>query len=116
MNEDCNVRGKLEEILSEQCSRLLASGSLDDRSIKSALQELSKKRLTPELIEEDLCKELKLICSYRYDCAMLSSNRLEGFGWSLEHMKKHMKRVLKSKMNSISTVFRTHMKVTALES
>lgn len=103
---ECDVKGKLEAILSEQLSRLLACGSITSSTALKITDALRENELLPDQIEHTLCKELKNICSQRYDTAMPSSSRLNGFGWSESHLKEHMKRLLKSKLAEIATVLR----------
>jgi hypothetical protein len=104
---ECDVRGKLDAILSEQVSRLLISGSSTKEGIEKAMQKLREERLLPEQIESDLCREIKIICSMRHDEAMPNSSRLDGFGWSQNHMKEHMKRMLKGKLEATASILRT---------
>jgi hypothetical protein len=104
---ECNVRGKLEAILAEHVSRMLASGAASSKDIVSAMDLLRLKRLMPENVESDLCKELKNICTRRFEQAMPESNRLDGFGWSKAHIKEHMKRMLTAKLQEITTILRS---------
>jgi hypothetical protein len=104
---ECDVRGKLEAILSEQVSRLLISGSSTKEGIEMAMKKLRNERLLPEQIESDICKEIKIICTMRHDEAMPNSSRLDGFGWSQNHLKEHMKRMLKSKLEATASILRT---------
>ena len=103
---ECDVKGKLEAILSEQISRLLSCGSISSATAIKITDTLRENNLLPEQIEIILCKELKNICSQKYDVAMPSSSRLNGFGWSESHLKEHMKRLLKTKLAEIATVLR----------
>lgn len=103
---ECDVRGKLNAILTEQVSRLLISGSSTPQGVQSAMDQLRSERLLPDQIETDLCKELKTICTMRHDEIMPSSSRLGGFGWSQNHMKEHMRRLLKSKLVAIASILR----------
>jgi hypothetical protein len=102
----CDVRSKLEAILSEQITRLLKSGMIQNHHVLEAMTVLRSKRLLPDQIESDICKELKKISLLRYDIAMPSSQRANGFGWSLEHMKSHMQKMLKCKIEEVSTILR----------
>ena len=104
---ECDVRGKLELILSEQVSRLIISGSSTNEGIELAMRTLKDHRLLPEQIESDLCKEIKIICTIRHDEAMPNSSRLDGFGWSQNHLKEHMKRMLKGKLEATASILRT---------
>ena len=70
------------------------------------MDQLRSERLLPDQIETDLCKELKTICTMRHDEIMPSSSRLGGFGWSQNHMKEHMRRLLKSKLVAIASILR----------
>ena len=107
---DIDIKGMLENILSEQINRLLMSGSLNEKEAATIMENLQKEKLMPEQIEMDLAKELKKISCYRYDDCVSSSNRLGGFGWSLMHMQEHMSRYLKLKLQQSSTVLRTVLK------
>lgn len=103
----CNVRGKLEAIISEQIERLLASGLLNHEKVELIMLKLSENNLLPNQIESDICKELKKICMLKYDIAIEGSKRLNGFGWSEEHIKSHIKKLMKSKLAASSTIIRT---------
>jgi biopolymer transport protein ExbB/TolQ len=111
MESTVDVRGLLENILGEQISRLLASKHIDKSEIDDLTRALKDSQLLPEQIEEDLAKELSSICNLRYESANAASHRLQGFGWSLQHMQEHMERVLKSKLEHLGTVLRTKKKI-----
>lgn len=104
---DVDIRGTLEIILSEQIQRLLASKTIKTFDVDKITENLIACRLMPDMIEEDLAKELKLICTSTYDNVFSTSNRLGGFGWSLNHMQQHMTRILKLKLQHSSTILRT---------
>lgn len=104
---EIEIKETLENILAEQMNRLFSTGSIKKDEMNFIITSLQNSRLMPEQIENDLTKELEAICSYRYDDAMLSSNRHGGFGWSLQHMQEHMERFLKLKLQKISTILRT---------
>ena len=103
---ECDVRGKLEAILAEQMSRLLASGSKSAKNIEEAMEQLRKDDLMPEQVEKAICRELKVVCCQRYDEALRTSTRLNGFGWSEGHIKDHMRRFLKEKIDATTAVLR----------
>jgi len=103
---ECDVRGKLEAILAEQVSRLLASGSKSAKDIECAMSTLREENLMPDQIERSLCTELKLVCSQKYDEALRTSTRLNGLGWSEGHIKDHMRRFLKEKIDATTAVLR----------
>ena len=103
---ECDIRGKLEAILAEQVSRLLASGSKTSKDIESAMIQLRSEGLMPEQIERAVCAELKIVCSQRYDEALQTSTRMNGFGWSIGHIKEHMRRFMKQKMDATTAALR----------
>ena len=104
---ECNVRGRLEAILSEQISRLLSSGSIGCDDTRGIMETLKMQRLLPDQLEQDLCTEIQSICAQKFDEAIPTSSRLNGFGWSEGHLKKHMRRLLESKLSETATVLRT---------
>jgi hypothetical protein len=105
-NIDCDVRGSLTNILSEQISRLVYSGSLTKEGVKDVMNELHENGLMPEQIDLSLAKELRILCVYKYDDIMPSSNRLGGWGISMERIQTQMERLLKVKLGEISTILR----------
>ena len=107
---DFDVRGTLETILAEQISRLLMSGNANLQEVEDIQIALKKHRLMPEQIECDLAKELSDACSFKYDDIVQTSNRLDGYGWSVQHLQEHMERMLKQKLQQLSTILRTNGK------
>ena len=103
---ECDVKGKLDAIMTEQIARLMASGSLSHAKVEESMNQLRMQRLLPNQIESDICKELKNICQLKYETAIPGSKRMNGFGWSEEHMKSHMKKLMKSKLAATATVLR----------
>ena len=106
---DCDIRGTLENILSEQISRLLSCGTLEESQIGDVLNILKSEGLMPDQIDLALAHELRVMCTSRYDDVMPTSNRLGGWGYSMERIQTHMERELKSKLSALSTVLRTRM-------
>jgi len=109
---DFDVRGTLETILAEQISRLLLSGNANLQEVEDIQASLKKHKLMPDQIECDLTKELATACNFKYDDIVQTSNRLDGYGWSVQHLQEHMERMLKQKLQQISTILRTNGKTT----
>jgi len=116
MENTADVRGLLESLLGEQVSRLLSSKHISRGEIDDLTRALRESRLLPDQIEADLAEELRSICNLRYEVANVSSNRLNGFGWSLAHMQEHMERILKSRLELLGTVLRTKKKLDVIPS
>jgi hypothetical protein len=116
MENTADVRGLLESLLGEQVSRLLASKHINRSEIDDLTRALRDSRLLPDQIEADLAEELRSICNLTYEVANASSNRLNGFGWSLAHMQEHMERILKSRLELLGTVLRTKKKLDVVPS
>ena len=111
MESTTDVRGQIEAILGEHVSRLLASGHLLKSEIDDLTAALRESKLLPDQIEADLAEELKSLCNLRYEIANAESRRLDGFGWSVNHMQQHMERFMKSKLEQMGTVLRTKKKI-----
>jgi hypothetical protein len=45
---ECNIRGKLNEILDEQIKRLVAFGIKTEEDVENAMKKLEKNRLLPD--------------------------------------------------------------------
>jgi len=116
MTESCEIRSTLEAILAEQISRLITTANLTEHQTDEIMKTLKDARLLPDLIERDLCKELKSVCSIRFDSPNASSTRFSGLGWSLPHINLHMKRLLTKKMAAVSTILRSHNSAVSLMS
>jgi hypothetical protein len=106
---ECDIVQKIELILAEQVTRLLASDMMTSKSASESMLKLSESRLLPKQIEEDLCKELRNISLLRYTDALQGSTRKNGFGWSENHMKEHMRRLLKTKLSAIEFILRSYL-------
>lgn len=106
MEKDPNIRGKLESILAEQMARLIASGSIDTVGAEDIMKRLRKESLMPEQIERDICIELKKTCMIKMEEAVATSSRFGGLGWSEGHIKDHMKRCMKEKMDAFTSIIR----------
>ena len=106
---ECEILQKLELMLSEQIIRLLASDMITTQKALVSMKKLSESRLLPKQIEEDLCKELRNISLLRYPDSLMGSTRKNGFGWSENHMKEHMRRMLKTKLSAVEFILRTFL-------
>ena len=70
----------------------------------AAIHDALKARdLDPESIDAALCKELKLVLAIQYE-EPIGSSRLNGHGWSVNHVKEHMRRALRLKLQEVSEV------------
>ena len=108
---NADIRGLLENILGEQITRLLASDHLKRKDVQTVTNALRESKLLPDQIEADLAQELQTICGLKYESANTSSNRLDGFGWSLYHLQEHMRKVMESKLSSVGIVLRTKLPI-----
>lgn len=64
---------------------------------------LRRRKLDPESIDADLAENLYRVLSMTYE-EPIGSSRLAGHGWTVNHIKEHMKRALKSKFEEVSVV------------
>jgi hypothetical protein len=103
---DPNIKGKLEAILAEQMARLIASGSINNKGAEDIMKRLRTERLMPDQIELDICIELKKTCMIKMEEAITTSTRFGGLGWSEGHIKDHMKRCMKEKMDAFASIIR----------
>ena len=71
--------------------------------IRIVLEALTSKNLDPQSIDAALCKELKMVLGIQYD-EPIGSSRLNGHGWSVNHVKEHMRRALRLKLQEVSEV------------
>ena len=106
---ECEIVQKIELILAEQITRLLASEKITAAKASESMKKLSESRLLPKQIEEDLCKELRNISLLRYSEALQGSSRKNGLGWSENHMKEHMRRLLKTKLTAVEFILRSFL-------
>lgn len=98
-------REAIDELFKQQRARL--ESSLDDASrIDQAFEALVEQGLDATSIDKSLCAELKLVLVRRYEHP-IASTRLEGYGWTVAHVKDHMRRLLKSKMQQAGALMRS---------
>ena len=100
-------RAALDELFDQQRARLLASLDSEGAArVDEAFDALVDHHLDVESIDQSLCTELKLVLVRRYEHP-IASTRLEGYGWTVAHVKDHMRRLLKSKMQQAGTLMRS---------
>lgn len=104
---ECDVAGKLAAVLSEQIRRLTESSIMSAEDSLRAFAELREKKLTPEAVEQTLWLELKTICSVKHQ-KIADSKRRGGYGFTLDHIKEHMRALLKRELDRTAAVLRTH--------
>lgn len=66
-------------------------------------EALDLRGLNAESIDAELSDEMKRVLSMQYE-EPIGSTRLGGHGWTVNHIKEHMKRALKTKFEDVSAV------------
>ncbi len=106
-NVHADVRGAYEALFGEQLDRLVMSAQLRTAQVAVLHEALTKSRLQPALLEEDVAYELARVCAARYDEPKKESSRLSGFGWTNLHLATHMDRYLRTRLQAFGMVLRT---------
>lgn len=95
------ILDKLFEKTFEVC---IKGGVVKQSEIVYIKDLLKKERLTPELMNNDVCEELKNLCTYEYDEVTQGSNRLNGRGYSSYKIDENMKIFLKERLKKFATI------------
>jgi hypothetical protein len=105
-----DFESKLKTLQEAQIRRLQDKKGHD--GVEQYHVELVTSRLTPKDIAQACWTELKRVSLLKYDddtCLSVSSNRLDGVGWSSQHIKNHMDRFLKERMEQQNELFRKYL-------
>ena len=94
----------LEKLFDKTFKVCIKGGVLKENEIEYVKEQLLKERLTPEFINDDICEELKNVCTYEYNEVTLGSNRLNGKGYSSYKINENMKIFLKERLTKFATI------------
>jgi len=108
---NCSVRVNLENLLDEQMNRIVADGTVDKEDFDDIMRDLKDNNLMPDQLDSELAAKLKELCTWK-NAEVSKSNRLEGYGMSIEYITTVMDRLLKSRLSEVATILRkrVHMK------
>lgn len=92
------------ELFDTQKERMLSNGSSE--RVTAVFEFLERRSLDAFSIDMACCQELKRVLNHRYETTFAASGRLDGRGWSQNHIAAHMERFLRNKLRNASAVMR----------
>ena len=107
MDENVEVKpllAILDKLFDKTFEVCVKGGLVKQSEIQHIRDLLEKERLTPALINDDVCEELKNVCTYEYNEVTQGSNRLNGKGYSSYKIDENMKIFLKERLTKFATI------------
>lgn len=100
-----DFRVNIDNFIGENIWRLIKSGMKRKDEITLMLLQLRNERLTSELIEEDISKELCDLLSLEYE-ENIHSDRLNGHGVSVKNIQLTIKSSMEAKLQKITQILK----------